>query len=1087
MRVHELAKAVQMESKDILAIAKKHRIAIKASPSANVEDKDIRKMMPLIDKFKAESKAREEDDRKRKDDERKAKEEERRRKEEERKKELEAKRKTDEESARRAEESARTATQRKAEEDRKARSEAAKAQREEEKRRDAEDERLRSLGLRVPKRPAAFRPKTEDEIADAAAAAAPPPAPAPAPAAPAPQAGTAPRPGAGTGIRPGGGTGIRPGGGTGQGPRPGGGTGYQGQGGSPRPGGFDRDRQGPAGPRPAGGGYQGQGGPGGPRPAGGGYQGQGGQRPGGYQGQGGPGGPRPGGYQGQGGPGGPRPAGGGYQGGQRPGGYQGQGGPGGQRPGGYQGQGGPGGPRPAGGGYQGGPGGQRGPGGPPRGDRPYPPRQDGGGGYGRRDEGRTGPAELSEGNLPQIGVMRLDKPAGRARTDRDRKPPVAADKKRSKLAPRKIFELDEDMTMTARPKVPGVGRAPGGGGDTRPAFGGRRRMGKRPKSRSDRQHRTVQDTGPRQVTIEGPVTVSQFAEKLGISATDIIRKVLLDMGEALTMNATLSEELMLLLAPDFNAELEIIPVGDEFDVEQYLSDDAPERMQRRPPVVTIMGHVDHGKTSLLDYIRSSKVVQGEFGGITQHIGAYHVDTAKGPIVFLDTPGHEAFTSMRARGAGVTDLVILVVAANDGFKPQTIEALNHAKAAQVPLVVAVNKIDLPGADPAKVRQEALQHSLISEELGGDTIFVDISAKQGTNVDQLLEMVALQSEILDLKADPDRAAVGTIIESHVDPTRGAVATVLVQKGTLKAGDYFVTGDISGRVRAMVNDRGKTVKEAGPSFPAEIIGLTGSPAAGETFIVLPDEQTARNIAEKREIRRRAAGLAPTTQKHITLEHLHEYIEEGKTQDLNLVLKADVQGSIEAVRQSLEKLSNQQIRIRVLHAAVGGINESDVQLAAASDAVIIGFNVRPEAAAQEIATREGVDIKLYRIIYDLIEEVRQAMTGMLAPTFREKVLGHAEVRQLFKASRLGTIAGSYVRDGEIVRDSKVRIVRDSVVVYEGQLGSLRRVKEDVKKVATGAECGITIENFNDLKEGDIVESYEMEQMATLLQPANA
>jgi translation initiation factor IF-2 len=626
--------------------------------------------------------------------------------------------------------------------------------------------------------------------------------------------------------------------------------------------------------------------------------------------------------------------------------------------------------------------------------------------------------------------------------------------------------------------------------DARPSFGSRRRMGgggRRPKNRGPRTEHHQQDTGPRQVTIEGPVTVAQFAEKVGVSATEIIRKVLLDMGEALTMNAVLSEEYMELLAPEFNAELEIIPVGDEYDIEPFIEKDDEERMRRRPPVVTIMGHVDHGKTSLLDYIRNSKVVEGEFGGITQHIGAYHVSTAKGDIVFLDTPGHEAFTSMRARGAGITDLVILVVAANDGFKPQTIEALNHAKAAEVPIVVAVNKIDLPGADPAKVRQEALQHNLVPEDFGGDTIFVDISAKQGTNVDQLLEMVALQSEILDLKADPGHRALGTIIESHVDPTRGAVATVLVETGTLKSGDYFVTGDISGRVRAMVNDRGKTVKEAGPAFPVEIIGLTGSPAAGEAFVVMPDEATARSVAEKRGIRRRASSLAPTTQKHITLEHLHEYIEEGKTQDLNIVLKADVQGSIEAVRQSLEKLSNAQIRIKILHGAVGGINESDVQLAAASDAVIIGFNVRPEQAAQEVATREGVDIKLYRIIYDLIEEVRQAMTGMLAPTFREKVLGHAEVRQLFRASRLGTIAGSYVRDGEIVRDSKVRIVRDNVVVYEGQLGSLRRVKEDVKKVASGAECGITIENFNDLKEGDIIESYEMEQIASTLEPANA
>jgi translation initiation factor IF-2 len=583
-----------------------------------------------------------------------------------------------------------------------------------------------------------------------------------------------------------------------------------------------------------------------------------------------------------------------------------------------------------------------------------------------------------------------------------------------------------------------------------------------------------------QVTIEGTITVGQFADKIGVAPNEVIKKMLL-LGEMLNVNQDLSPELLELLGTEFGVELELIYEGDEYDVANFLPVEKPEDMHRRPPVVTIMGHVDHGKTTLLDHVRKSNVVGGEFGGITQHIGAYHVNTAKGEIVFLDTPGHEAFTSMRARGASVTDLVILVVGANDGFKPQTIEAIHHSQAAKVPIVVAVNKVDLPGADPARVRQEALQHSLVPEEFGGDTIFVDISAKFGNNVESLLEMVALQAEILDLKADPLLPAQGTIVESHMDPQRGAVATVLVQKGTLRLGDFFVIGDISGRVRAMLDDHGKPVREAGPSYPVEIIGLTGSPAAGEVFLVVPDERIAREIAQKREVRRRLAGLAPTA-KHVTLEGLHDIIAEGKIKELNLILKGDVQGSIEAVSQSLAKLSTPEVRIRFLHSAVGGINESDVNLAIASDAIVIGFNVRPEQAASELAHHEGVEIKLYRIIYDLIEDIRNAMTGMLEPKFLEKVLGHAEVRQLFKISRLGTIAGCYVRDGEITRDSKVRVVRDNIVIYEGNLASLRRVKDDVRKVAVGLECGIGVENYNDLKEGDIIEAYVVEQIAATL-----
>jgi translation initiation factor IF-2 len=680
--------------------------------------------------------------------------------------------------------------------------------------------------------------------------------------------------------------------------------------------------------------------------------------------------------------------------------------------------------------------------------------------------------------------MRLDKGGARPARDKDKKPASRKDHK-NKPKPSRIFEIDEDMTVTARPKAPKArGVLPG---DER-----MRRTGRKPhKSGAGVSSSSVRESAPpapRSLTIdtEGGVTVAQFADKIGVAPTELIRRVLM-MGEVLNLNHAISPELMELIANDIGIEITVIRRTDVGDLEGHLDKDNTNAMKRRPPVVTIMGHVDHGKTSLLDTIRKSKVVEGEFGGITQHMGAYHVSTSRGDIVFLDTPGHEAFTSMRARGASITDLVILVVAANDGFKPQTIEAVHHSQAAKVPMVVAVNKIDLPGADPAKVRQEALQHGLVPEEFGGDTIFVDVSAKQGTNIDQLLEMVALQSEILDLKADPERRAEGTVVESHIDPQRGAVATVLVQKGTLNTGDFFVTGDISGRVRAMVDDRGRLVKSAGPSFPVEIIGLTGSPSAGEPFLVMESEQIAREIAEKREVRRRIAGLAPTTQKHITLEGLHSFIEEGKVKELNVILKADVQGSIEAVSQSLEKLSTLQVRIKILHAAVGGINESDVNLAIASDAIVIGFNVRPEMTASELAEREGVDIKLYRIIYDLIEEVRSAMTGMLEPKFREKIIGHAEVRQLFKISRLGTIAGCFVRDGEIIRDAKVRVVRDNIVVYEGNLSSLKRFKEDVKRVQNAMECGLSIENFNDIKEGDIIEAYTMEQVAVTLESAPA
>ncbi|MEI7635636.1 MAG: translation initiation factor IF-2, partial [bacterium] len=702
-------------------------------------------------------------------------------------------------------------------------------------------------------------------------------------------------------------------------------------------------------------------------------------------------------------------------------------------------------------------------------------------GSGRKPEATDKVVKVTEDNLPTIGVMRADR-IQRPGRSADRK---AKQKERRKPKPTKIFELDEDMTQTAttRPRGPAVkGRRPAPGGGRRPDH-----RAKRPQKRADggaaAAHSATASMEPvlRVLRIDGEITVVQFADKIGVPPTEVIKRLML-LGEMINLNQTITSELMELLAPDFNIQLNIVMESDENDISKYEEQDMAEKMLRRPPVVTIMGHVDHGKTTLLDRVRQSNVVEGEFGSITQHIGAYHVTTSRGDIVFFDTPGHEAFTAMRARGASVTDLVILVVAANDGFMPQTIEAIHHAQAAKVPIVVAVNKIDLPGVDTARLRQEALQHSLVPEEYGGDTIFVDISAKHSQNLDKLLEMVALQAELLDLKADPGRRAKGIVVESHVDPLRGAVATVLVQKGTLRHGDEFVAGEISGRVRAMNDDRGHPVREAGPSFPAEIIGLTGSPQAGETFIVMPDERSAREVAAKREMRRRLAGLAPVKQ-HVTLENLSSFIEEGQTKEFHIILKADVQGSIEAISQSLLKLPAQQVRISILHAAVGGINESDVNLADASDAVIIGFNVRPEQAAAENASLAGVEIKLYRIIYDLIEDVRKAMAGMLEPKYEEKVLGHAEVRQLFKISRVGAIAGCFVRDGEITRDCKARLIRDNMVVYEGALANLKRYKEDARRVAAGIECGIQIENYNDLKVGDIIEAYMIEEIEATLE----
>jgi translation initiation factor IF-2 len=579
------------------------------------------------------------------------------------------------------------------------------------------------------------------------------------------------------------------------------------------------------------------------------------------------------------------------------------------------------------------------------------------------------------------------------------------------------------------------------------------------------------------IKISETITVGELAKRMGIKATDLIR-TLMKMGMMVTINHSLDVDTATLLATDFGYEIENVAM----DMDEMLESapDAPESLIKRPPVVTIMGHVDHGKTSLLDAIRETNVISGEAGGITQHIGAYDVELHGRKITFLDTPGHEAFTAMRARGASVTDIVILVVAADDGVMPQTREAVNHSKAAGVPIIVAINKVDKPEAKPERVKQELMEFGLVSEEWGGDTIFVEVSAKKRTNLDALLEMVLLQTDVLDLKANPDKPARGTIVEAKLDRGRGPVATVLVQEGTLKIGDYFVAGTNYGRVRAMQNERGEKIIEAGPAMPAEVIGFTGVPDAGDTFVSLADEKQAKEIANVRQQKLREAEFAKHSK--LSLEQLYEKILKGEVKDLNVIVKADVQGSVEAVSESLRKLSTDAVRLNVLHSSVGAITETDVNLATASNAIILGFNVRPEVKAQHMAEKEGVDIRLYNIIYDAVDDIRKAMEGLLEPTLREKQMGRAEVRETFTVPKHGVIAGCYVLDGKIVRNAQVRLLRDNVVVYTGKMGSLRRFKDDVKDVASGYECGISLENYNDIKVGDIIEAFEIEKIAATL-----
>ena len=612
-----------------------------------------------------------------------------------------------------------------------------------------------------------------------------------------------------------------------------------------------------------------------------------------------------------------------------------------------------------------------------------------------------------------------------------------------------------------------------------PAYKGSKKRGgkERVSSNANKTEITVPKAIKRIIKISESISVGELAKRLGIKANDLI-KSLMKMGMMVTINHQLDYDTAAILASEHDYEVENVAV----DLDEILEStvDAPETLQKRPPVVTIMGHVDHGKTSLLDGIREANVIAGEAGGITQHIGAYDVELNGRKITFLDTPGHEAFTAMRARGAKVTDIVVLVVAADDGVMPQTKEAINHSKAAGVPIIVAINKIDKPGAKPDRVKQELTDQGIVSSDWGGDVTMVEVSAKQRLNLDGLLEMILLQADLMELTANPNKLAKGTIVEGKLDKGRGPVATVLVQEGTLKTGDYCVVGVHSGRVRAMQNDRGEKVTEAGPSMPVELVGLSGVPEAGDIFVAMKDEKQAKEIATLRQIKMREVEFAKHTK--LSLDDLYKRIQSGEVKDLNVVVKGDVQGSVEAVSDSLRKLSTDAIRLNVIHSAVGAVTETDVNLAAASNAIIIGFNVRPEVKALGHADREGVDIRLYSIIYDAVEDVKKAMEGLLEPTFKEKFLGRVEIRDVFSVPKIGNVAGCYVTDGKMVRNAQVRLLRDNVVMYEGKMSSLRRFKDDVKDVASGYECGIGLENYNDIKVGDIIEAFEMEKIATKL-----
>ena len=693
------------------------------------------------------------------------------------------------------------------------------------------------------------------------------------------------------------------------------------------------------------------------------------------------------------------------------------------------------------------------------------PQGQGQGGFGNRPQGQ---GQGGFGNRPQGGSRPQ---GGRSRAAAPDLTPTMEKERVSNYDPnKKQYQRQHDPEHVAKNRKQ-LQRESFNGLDDDMVRGGKRSRARKPSVQQTMAPIKIEKAYMTADTI----TVKDLTERIGKPAGEILKKLLM-LGIMSNINSELDFDTASLVCTEFGVTLEM---KQEKTAEDVLSDtnveDKEEDLKPRPPVVTIMGHVDHGKTTLLDYIRKSKVAAGEAGGITQHIGAYTVKLNGRPITFLDTPGHEAFTAMRLRGAQATDIAILVVAADDGVMPQTVEAINHAKAANVPVIVAINKMDKPGATPDRVMQDLTKYGLVPEDWGGETIMVPVSAMTGDGVDDLLEMVLLQADMLNLRANPDRMAVGVIIEAKLDKARGPLATVLLKNGTLHVGDNIVAGMAAGRVRALMNDRGDRVKSAGPSMPVEIAGFEDVPVAGEEMIAVEDDRLSRQVAQERRDKLKASRQA--SQK-VSLENLFAGISEGKVQNLNVIIKADVQGSVEAVKQSLEKLSNDEVKVHVLHSAVGAISQDDVNLASAFNAIIIGFNIRPDSAARAAADKEGIDIRLYRIIYQAIEDIEKAMKGMLAPEFKEVVLGHAQVRNVFHITGAGTIAGAYVTDGKLTRNASVRLLRDNVVVFEGKLSSLRRFKDDVHDVATGFECGVSLEKYSDIKENDVIECFNMEKI---------
>jgi translation initiation factor IF-2 len=677
---------------------------------------------------------------------------------------------------------------------------------------------------------------------------------------------------------------------------------------------------------------------------------------------------------------------------------------------------------------------------------------------------------------PSVKVVQVPGAKKETPAEKTKREDLAAKDKQKKSRKKRVVEVDKDKKFFKK-KI-SFRRKEVVEGDALYADKARLRKGRKAaKGKTAVVGQKPQITTPkaikRRLKIDDAIILSDLAKRMGIKANEMIAK-LMAMGVMATVNQTIDFDTAVLVAAEFDYELEKASFEEESIIK--VKNDDPAKMAERPPVVTIMGHVDHGKTSLLDVIRKTRITDIEAGGITQHIGAYYVSTDKGRIVFLDTPGHEAFSAMRSRGASITDIVVLVVAADDGVMPQTIEAINHSKAAGVPIIVAVNKIDKANADPDRVQRELSEAGLTPEDWGGDTIFVQVSAKQNQGIDNLLEMILLQAELLELKANPDKLAIGHVVEAKLDSGRGAVATILVQDGTLRTGDAVVCGIHYGKIRALLDDRSLQVEEAGPSIPVEIIGLSGVPMAGDEMIALADEKDARQVSNYRFQKQRSKDLAKSSR--LSLEGLFEQMRDGEIKELNLIIKADVHGSIEALRDSLTKLSNEEVKINVVHAATGTITESDISLAAVSNAIIIGFNVRATAKVQDMANEENVDIRYHNIIYNVIKEIKDAIVGMMASTFEERILGRAEVREVFHVPKVGSIAGSYVTDGKIKRGQLVRLLRDGVITYNGKLASLRRFKDDVKEVQSGYECGIGIENYNDIKIGDTLECYYLEEI---------